>query len=157
MSSDPARTSLLRDRLSAALAGRYESLREIGSGGMAVVYSARDVRHARDVALKVLRDDVAQAIGTERFLSEIQFAAKLTHPHILPLYETGSPCDGRQRGSDQSLQHASGHSRAEVRAPLEEPRDVGQILLTLARAPGLVLDCPDLSLENVLDRGDRQL
>src|SRR5262245_51234721 len=89
MSNDPARSTPLRDRLCAALAGRYERLREIGSGGMAVVYLARDVRHERDVAIKVLRDDVAEAIGRDRFLGEIQFAAQLVHPHILPLYDSG--------------------------------------------------------------------
>jgi eukaryotic-like serine/threonine-protein kinase len=79
----------LHNRLATALAGHYERLREIGAGGMAVVYLAHDVKHDRDVAIKVLRDDVAQAIGVERFLGEIQLAARLTHPHILPLYDSG--------------------------------------------------------------------
>ena len=89
MSDDPTLGSPLRDRLAMALAGRYDRLREIGSGGMAVVYFAHDVRHDRDVAIKVLRDDVARAIGPDRFLHEIQFVAKLAHPHILPLYDSG--------------------------------------------------------------------
>ncbi|NNG17751.1 MAG: protein kinase [Gemmatimonadales bacterium] len=72
-----------------ALAGRYALQREVGSGGMAVVYLARDLKHDRPVAIKVLRPEVAVAVGPERFLREIEIAAKLTHPHILPLYDSG--------------------------------------------------------------------
>lgn len=75
--------------LRAALAGRYEIERELGQGGMAVVYLADDVRHGRKVAIKVLRPDVAASLGAERFLREIQIAAGLTHPHILPLHDSG--------------------------------------------------------------------
>jgi serine/threonine protein kinase/tetratricopeptide (TPR) repeat protein len=75
--------------LSAALEGRYRVQRELGAGGMATVYLAHDTRHERDVALKVLRAGVAQALGRERFLQEIRLAAKLNHPHILPLYDSG--------------------------------------------------------------------
>jgi serine/threonine protein kinase len=56
---------------------------------MATVYLARDIKHDRDVAIKVLRDDVAQSVGRDRFLREIQLAARLSHPHILPLYDSG--------------------------------------------------------------------
>ncbi len=72
-----------------SLAGRYVIDRELGVGGMAVVYLARDLKHERLVALKVLRADLAQTVGVERFLREIQLAAKLAHPHILPLYDSG--------------------------------------------------------------------
>jgi serine/threonine-protein kinase len=72
-----------------ALAGRYDVGRELGAGGMAVVYLARDLKHDREVAIKVLRPDVAASVGPERFLREIQVAAKLSHPHILPLYDSG--------------------------------------------------------------------
>src|SRR5688500_2699708 len=78
------------DRLRTALADRYQIQREIGSGGMATVYLARDIKHDRDVALKVLRSDLSAVIGTERFLSEVRIAAKLDHPHILTLIDSGS-------------------------------------------------------------------
>ena len=77
------------DNLKSALTGRYEIDREIGHGGMATVYLARDVKHNRQVAVKVLRPDLAAALGHERFLREIEIAANLTHPHILPLYDSG--------------------------------------------------------------------
>ena len=70
--------------LRAALAGRYEIDKEIGQGGMATVYLATDLRHHRQVAVKVLKPDLAAALGPERFLREIKIAAILTHPHILP-------------------------------------------------------------------------
>ena len=75
--------------LSAALAERYEVERPIGRGGMATVYLARDGKHRRDVAIKVLRPDLAASIGTDRFLQEIRIAARLTHPHILALHDSG--------------------------------------------------------------------
>src|SRR5205814_7292236 len=77
------------DRLRAALAGRYDISREIGQGGMATVYIAHDVKHDRDVAIKVLHPDLGAALGSERFLSEIKTTAKLQHPHILPLLDSG--------------------------------------------------------------------
>ncbi len=86
---DRRRQAQVREQLSAALAGRYRIERELGQGGMATVYLARDLKHNRDVAIKVLRADIAATIGAERFLREIQLAAKLTHPHILPLYDSG--------------------------------------------------------------------
>ncbi len=76
-------------RLKAALADRYRIERELGRGGMAVVYAVRDLKHDRRVALKVLLPEVAATIGTERFLREIQISAKLNHPHILPLHDSG--------------------------------------------------------------------
>ncbi|MEO7712934.1 MAG: serine/threonine-protein kinase [Gemmatimonadaceae bacterium] len=79
----------LDDALVLALAGRYEIEREIGQGGMAVVYLARDVKHNRRVALKVLRPELANSLGSERFLQEIAIAAPLVHPNILPLHDSG--------------------------------------------------------------------
>ncbi len=76
-------------RLQAALAGRYDIERELGAGGMATVYLAEDVKHHRKVAVKVLRPDLAAALGTDRFIREIEIAANLTHPHIVPLYDSG--------------------------------------------------------------------
>ncbi len=78
-----------RDQLQADLAERYVIERELGRGGMATVYLARDLRHDRLVALKVLRPELAQALGPERFEREIKLAARLQHPHILPLFESG--------------------------------------------------------------------
>ncbi len=77
------------DRLTTALAGRYTIERELGAGGMATVYLAHDVRHDRKVALKVLRSDLAASLGADRFLREVRIAANLSHPHILPLYDSG--------------------------------------------------------------------
>ena len=77
------------DRLKAALADRYAIEREIGAGGMATVYLAEDLKHHRNVAVKVLRPDLAAALGPERFLQEIEIAAQLQHPHILPLHDSG--------------------------------------------------------------------
>ncbi|MFL5494994.1 MAG: protein kinase domain-containing protein [Gemmatimonadales bacterium] len=76
--------------LADALAGRYSVERELGRGGMATVYLARDLKHERLVALKVLRPELAQALGAERFLREIRLTAGLQHPHILPLHDSGA-------------------------------------------------------------------
>ena len=78
------------DRLAAALSDRYTIVRELGAGGMATVYLADDVRHRRKVAIKVLRPELAASLGPERFLREIEVAAQLTHPHILPLHDSGA-------------------------------------------------------------------
>jgi serine/threonine-protein kinase len=77
-------------RLAAALAGRYRVERELGAGGMATVYLAHDLRHGRDVAIKVLHPDLGAAVGAERFLGEIRTTARLQHPHILPLLDSGA-------------------------------------------------------------------
>jgi eukaryotic-like serine/threonine-protein kinase len=81
--------SAVEDRLRAALADRYRIERELGAGGMATVYLARDLKHERDVAIKVLHPDLAAALGAERFLTEIRTTANLQHPHILPLHDSG--------------------------------------------------------------------
>ncbi len=77
------------DRLNTALGDRYRIERELGAGGMATVYLAEDLKHHRKVAVKVLRPELAATLGPERFVREIEIAAKLTHPHILPLYDSG--------------------------------------------------------------------
>jgi tetratricopeptide (TPR) repeat protein len=76
-------------RLNAALEGRYRVERKLGQGGMAAVFLATDLRHERQVALKVLRPDIAAALGAERFLAEIKTTANLQHPNILPLHDSG--------------------------------------------------------------------
>src|SRR5512132_4058181 len=75
--------------LNAALAGRYQVEREIGAGGMATVYLARDLRHNRKVALKLLKAELRAVLGAERFLAEIQVTANLQHPNLLPLFDSG--------------------------------------------------------------------
>src|SRR5881392_1113504 len=80
---------MISDALRAALAGRYVVERELGAGGMATVYLAHDLRHDRPVALKVLRPELTASLGPERFLQEIRIAARLQHPHILPVFDSG--------------------------------------------------------------------
>jgi Tol biopolymer transport system component len=77
------------DRLAASLSDRYRIERELGAGGMATVYLAQDLKHDRQVAIKVLRPELAAVIGAERFLAEIKTTANLQHPHILPLFDSG--------------------------------------------------------------------
>ena len=85
-----AEASKIPQGLAAATADRYRIERELGEGGMAIVYLALDLRHHRQVALKVLRPDLAANLGAERFLREIETTAGLRHPHILPLYDSGA-------------------------------------------------------------------
>src|SRR3989441_502366 len=80
----------LRPRLEAALAGRYSLERELGHGGMGIVFLATDVKHGRNVALKVLRPELSQSIGADRFLREIRITARLNHPNILTLIDSGT-------------------------------------------------------------------
>src|SRR2546428_8968888 len=77
------------ERVRASLAGLYAIERELGHGGMATVYLARDLKHDRDVALKVLRPELAAVLGPERFLREIRTTARLDHPHVLPVLDSG--------------------------------------------------------------------
>ena len=78
------------DRLKSALADRYRIERELGAGGMATVYLAHDIRHDRKVALKVLKPELAAVLGADRFVVEIKTTASLQHPHILPLFDSGT-------------------------------------------------------------------
>src|SRR5918993_1160826 len=77
-------------RLREALEKSYTIDRELGRGGMSAVFLAQDCKHRRAVAIKVLHPDLAASLGPERFLQEIQLAARLSHPHILPLFDSGS-------------------------------------------------------------------
>lgn len=91
---EPTRPPIVTDtpsfsRLQAALADTYRIEREIGHGGMATVYLAHDIKHDREVAVKVLRPDLAATLGPDRFLREVRIAASLTHPHILGLHDSG--------------------------------------------------------------------
>jgi len=82
--------SVLAERFQNLLRDRYVIERELGRGGMAVVFLARDIRHDRPVAIKVFRSDIGDAPGAERFQREIRLLARLQHPHILPLYDSGT-------------------------------------------------------------------
>lgn len=83
-------TSPIAERLAGQLGDRYRIERELGSGGMATVYLAEDVRHHRKVAIKVLHPELSAVLGSERFLKEIELTANLQHPNILPLFDSGS-------------------------------------------------------------------
>src|SRR5574339_1060628 len=85
---------LTSEKLNTSLAGRYVIERRIGAGGMATVYLARDVRHDRHVAVKVLNPDLGAVLGAERFLAEIRVTANLQHPNLLPLFDSGE-ADGQ--------------------------------------------------------------
>ena len=78
------------DRLATALADRYRIERELGAGGMATVYLAADLKHDRKVAIKVLKPELAAVLGADRFVVEIKTTASLSHPHILPLFDSGT-------------------------------------------------------------------
>jgi serine/threonine-protein kinase len=105
------------DRLTTALSDRYRVERELGRGGMATVYLAHDLRHERDVAIKVLHPDLGAALGAERFLSEIRTTARLQHPHILPLLDSGA--------ADGLLYYVMPYVRGEtLRARLERERQL---------------------------------
>src|SRR6059058_2787568 len=77
------------EHLVVTLRDRYAIERELGAGGMATVYLAHDLKHDRDVAIKVLHPDLGAALGSERFLTEIRTTARLQHPHIVPLLDSG--------------------------------------------------------------------
>src|SRR6478672_3958277 len=79
----------LLSRLRLTLSGRYEVVGEVGHGGMATVFEARDLKHDRSVAVKVLDPELAAVLGVERFLSEIRVTANLQHPNLLPLFDSG--------------------------------------------------------------------
>jgi serine/threonine protein kinase len=82
-------TTSVTDRIRTAIGGIYRLEREVGRGGMATVYLAEDVKHHRKVALKVLHPELAAVVGADRFLREIEIAARLNNPHILPLHDSG--------------------------------------------------------------------
>ena len=85
----PISPAMSIERVRACLAGTYSIDRELGRGGMSAVYLAHDRKHDRVVAIKVLHPDLAASLGPERFLREIRLAARLSHPHILPLFDSG--------------------------------------------------------------------
>src|SRR5690349_1005798 len=129
----------MRQRLQAHLAGRYTVDREIGRGGMATVWLAHDERHDRPVALKVLNADLAGAIGVDRFLREIRLTARLLHPSIVPVLDSGviPADDGDPALPWYAMAYIQGESlsarlKREVQLPIDETLriacDVGRAL-----------------------------
>lgn len=144
-------------QLQAALAGRYTIERELGRGGWATVYLAHDERHDRPVALKVLRPDLAMALGPGRFLREITIAGRLTHPHILPLYDSGEVGDAlyfvMPYAEGESLRHRLLRER---QLPLTDALGIAQqIADALAFAHEHNVIHRDIKPENILLEGDQ--
>ena len=145
-------TEVAADRLKSALADRYAIERQIGQGGMATVYLARDLRHHRHVALKVLRPELAAVIGADRFLHEIRVTASLQHPHILPLHDSGE--------ADTFLYYVmpfvDGESlrerlKQERQLPIDEAvRIASEVAAALSYAHGRGVIHRDIKPENVL-------
>ena len=135
-----------------ALADPYQIERELGSGGMATVYLTHDLKHDRQVALKVMRPELSAILGGERFLREIHIAAKLNHPHILPLHDSGQ--------ADGFLYYVMPHVEGEsLRAKIEREKQLSiDDALVLTRQVASALDYAhqqgvihrDIKPENIL-------
>ncbi|MEJ2218784.1 MAG: protein kinase, partial [Gemmatimonadota bacterium] len=142
----------LQARLQESLSDRYHLGRELGRGGMAVVYLADDLKHHRQVAIKVLKPELVPALGAERFLREIEIAARLTHPNILPLYDSGE-ADGLLYYVMPYLEGETLRDRLmrEERLPLEEALGIAtEVADALEYAHSLGLVHRDIKPENVL-------
>jgi len=114
------------------LSDRYDLRRVVGRGGMATVYLARDLRHGRDVAVKVLRPEISASVGADRFLNEIEIAARLTHPHIVPLFDSGQ-ADGFLYYVMPYISGSSLRTQLEQDGP-PDPATVVSIVAQVARA-----------------------
>src|SRR5215210_3532410 len=153
------------DRVQSALAPRYVIRRELGAGGMAVVYLAEDSRHGRPVAVKVLRPELAAALGPERFLREIRMAAGLRHPHIVPLYDSGEAGDPPSgwRLLYYVMPYVEGESlrdrlRRERQLPVDEALGIAcEVADALAHAHERELIHRDIKPENILLEGGHAL
>jgi len=138
--------------LQAALAERYAIERELGQGGMALVFLARDLKHRRAVAIKVLRPELAIAVGAERFLGEIETVAALAHPHILPLYDSGEAAGFLY----YVMPYVEGESlrerlTREKQLPLEDAlRITGEVATALSYAHSRGVVHRDIKPENIL-------
>src|SRR2546427_1561534 len=140
------------ERVRASLAGRYTIERELGRGGMATVYLARDLKHDRLVAVKVLRPELAAVLGAERFLREIRLTAQLQHPHILTLIDSGE-ADGFLY---YVMPYVEGESlrqllEREAQLPLDEAMRITRVIasaLDFAHARGIIHR--DIKPENVM-------
>src|SRR5256884_271767 len=140
-----------------ALADRYAVERELGRGGMATVFLAEDVKHRRPVAIKVLHPELAAAVGADRFLREIEIAARLQHPHILPLYDSGTAAGFLY----YVMPYVEGESlrdrlEREKQLSLEDTlRIAGEVAGALAYAPSHGVVHRDIKPENVMLSGGR--
>jgi len=142
-------------RLQTALADRYRFERSLGSGGMATVYLADDLKHHRKVAVKVLRPELAHALGSERFLLEIETTANLRHPHILPLFDSGE-ADGFLYYAMPLVEGESLRDRLdrEKQLPLDDAlRITREVADALVYAHGRGVIHRDLKPENILLEG----
>ncbi|MBI1723824.1 MAG: protein kinase [Gemmatimonadetes bacterium] len=140
------------ERLTAALADRYLVERELGRGGMATVYLAQDLKHERPVAVKVLHPELAAVLGSERFLREIKLTARLTHPHILPLLDSGE-ADGQLFYVMPYVEGESLRDRLsrEKQLPLDDALQVArEVADALAYAHGRDVVHRDIKPENIL-------
>jgi serine/threonine-protein kinase len=139
--------------------GPYRVLRTLGRGGMATVYLARDERHRRSVALKVLHPDLAHVLGSERFLREIEIAANLTHPHILPLHDSGEAAGLLY----YIMPYVEGESlrdrlNREIQLPVEDALQIArEVADALAYAHGQGVIHRDIKPENILLSGGHAL
>ena len=147
----------MNDLLAAALADRYRIERELGQGGMATVYLAHDLKHGRDVAIKVLKPELALSLTGDRFIREIGITARLNHPHILPLLDSGAAADGRVLyyvmpvATGESLRDRLARDK---RIPLAESlRLATEVTEALAYAHGLGVVHRDIKPDNVLLSG----
>ncbi len=148
--------SALDSRFADALADRYRLERELGRGGMATVYLAHDLRHDRPVALKVLHPELAASIGPERFLLEIKIAARLQHPHILPVHDSGETA-GRLWYTMPYVEGESLRQRLarEGQLPLDHAmRIADQTLSALSYSHAHGVIHRDIKPENILLQGD---
>src|SRR5262245_61175947 len=145
------------DLLAAALADRYRVERELGRGGMATVYLAHDIRHDRPVALKVLRPELAATLGPDRFSLEIRIAAKLRHPHILPVHDSGEAASRLW----YTMPYVEGETLRQLLAregQLPDDRAVRiatQVLSALSYAHAHGVIHRDIKPENILLEGDQ--
>jgi serine/threonine-protein kinase len=146
-------------RLQASLAGRYSLHSELGRGGMATVYLAQDVRYDRPVALKVLHPELAASLGPERFLREIQLTARLQHPHILPVLDSGD-ADGLLWYTMPYVEGESLRARllSERQLPLDDAiRICCDLLAALSYAHAHGVVHRDIKPENILLQGDQAM
>ena len=146
-------------RLAGSLADRYEVQRELGAGGMATVYRAVDLKHQRDVAIKVLHPELGAALGGERFLSEIRTTARLQHPHVLPLLDSGE-ADGllyyvMPLVTGETLRH---RLEREKQLPIDDAISIArEVADALGYAHGLGVIHRDVKPENILLRDGHAL